>query len=256
MRIEDGEDTVAILKASPDDQALLLRLVEYDTRLQQLEHRAARLPERAELATLAREAESVREELRERTGAAEDARAELARTESDVGLVEARIARDAERLQATASVRDVQALEQELAALRRRHSDLEDIQLAVMERVEDAEAALDEARARAAALEERTREATRRRDDAMAAIETERERVLADRATVAARVPSDLLALYERQRARYGVGASLLRGGVSTASGVALGASDMSVVRAAAPDDVLLCPDSNAILVRTAESGI
>jgi hypothetical protein len=30
----------------------------------------------------------------------------------------------------------------------------------------------------------------------------------------------------------------------------------MTVVRAAAPDDVLLCPDSNAILVRTNESGL
>jgi uncharacterized protein len=30
----------------------------------------------------------------------------------------------------------------------------------------------------------------------------------------------------------------------------------MAIIRAAAPDDVLLCPDSNAILVRTAESGI
>jgi hypothetical protein len=30
----------------------------------------------------------------------------------------------------------------------------------------------------------------------------------------------------------------------------------MANIRAAAPDEVLLCPDSNAILVRTAESGI
>jgi predicted nucleic acid-binding Zn-ribbon protein len=69
-------------------------------------------------------------------------------------------------------------------------------------------------------------------------------------------VPAELLALYEKQRARYGVGASLLRGGVSSASGVALNSSDMTMVRAAAPDVVLLCPDSNAILVRTNESGL
>ena len=77
-----------------------------------------------------------------------------------------------------------------------------------------------------------------------------------DREAVAARVPADLLALYEKQRARYGVGASHLRGGVTSASGVALNSSDMNTVRAAAPDDVLICPDSNAVLVRTAESGL
>ena len=65
-----------------------------------------------------------------------------------------------------------------------------------------------------------------------------------------------MLALYERQRERYGFGASLLRGGVSSASGVKLNESDMATVRAAAPDDVLICPDSNAILVRTNESGL
>ena len=69
-------------------------------------------------------------------------------------------------------------------------------------------------------------------------------------------MPDDLLALYEKQRARYGVGASMLQGGVSLASGVALNSSDMSTIRAAAPDDVLLCPDSNAVLVRTGESGL
>ncbi|TPX03483.1 hypothetical protein FJ656_16930 [Schumannella luteola] len=69
-------------------------------------------------------------------------------------------------------------------------------------------------------------------------------------------MPTDLLELYEKQRARYGVGASHLRAGVSSASGVALNATDLNVVRAAAPDDVLLCPDSSAVLVRTAESGL
>jgi hypothetical protein len=30
----------------------------------------------------------------------------------------------------------------------------------------------------------------------------------------------------------------------------------MVAIRAAAPDDVIMCPDSNAILVRTSESGL
>jgi hypothetical protein len=37
---------------------------------------------------------------------------------------------------------------------------------------------------------------------------------------------------------------------------VKLNANDMAAVRAAAPDEVILCPDSNAVLVRTAESGL
>ncbi len=68
--------------------------------------------------------------------------------------------------------------------------------------------------------------------------------------------PPTCWTLYEKQRARYGTGASFLQGGVSSASGVKLNESDMQVIRGRGPrDDVLLCPDSSAILVRTNESG-
>jgi predicted nucleic acid-binding Zn-ribbon protein len=65
-----------------------------------------------------------------------------------------------------------------------------------------------------------------------------------------------LVELYERQRERYGIGASHLRAGISSASGVALTESDLQKIRETPEDTVVLCPDSNAILVRTAESGL
>ncbi len=244
------------LKAAPEDQALLLELQEFDTKLQQLDHRLRTLPETAVLADLAKEAEALRRDLVERTGALEDAQAELGRVESDVKVVEARMDRDRGRLQATSSVKDVQALEQELAALARRRDELEEIELVVMEKVEELEGGVAAARAALEAMEARTAETTATRDAASSSIEEEKAHVAKDRATIAERVPEELLALYEKQRARYGVGASHLRGGISSASGVALNATDLGVVRSAAPDDVLLCPDSSAILVRTAESGL
>jgi predicted nucleic acid-binding Zn-ribbon protein len=94
------------------------------------------------------------------------------------------------------------------------------------------------------------------RDGAMKLIDAERANAIANRSAIAAKVSDDLLALYEKQRLRYGSGASLLRGGVSLASGVKLNENDMVSIRAAAPDDVIMCPDSNAILVRTGESGL
>jgi predicted nucleic acid-binding Zn-ribbon protein len=39
-------------------------------------------------------------------------------------------------------------------------------------------------------------------------------------------------------------------------SNVKLTESDLQVIRASAPDDVVLCPDSGAILVRNEESGL
>lgn len=244
------------LKASPQDQARLLDLQAIDTKLQQLAHKADSLPELATLASLRTEAEAARLASVADGGALEDARAELRRVESDVEVVETRIKRDNERLEATSSVKDVAGLEAELTSLRKRQSDLEDIQLAVMEKVEELEAAASGSTADHERLLSSIHAAEGSRDEALAAIGGERDQLLADRAALSSALPSELVALYERQRERYGMGASHLRGGSSSASGVTLNESDMAEIRAAAPDDVILCPDSNAILVRTAESGI
>jgi len=244
------------LKAAPEDQALLLDLQALDTRLQQLARRSDKLPEREVVDALTAQRTELERGRAELFGAAEDARLELKRTEADVEVVDARIARDAERLRTSSSPKDVAALEQELAALGRRKSDLEDIELAVMETVEEREGVLAATDADLATLVSTIADATAARDAALAEIDAERVHAAADRQALAAKIPADLLALYEKQRERYGVGASHLRGGVSGASGVTLNAVEMNKVRAAEPDDVLLCPDSNAVLVRTAESGL
>jgi uncharacterized protein len=89
------------VKASPAEQQELLRLQSLDIRLQQLAHRLGSLPQAAPLAELARRDTAVRGTRAEAIGGLEDARAELKRLESDVDVVEARIARDGDRLQHT-----------------------------------------------------------------------------------------------------------------------------------------------------------
>ncbi len=244
------------LKASPDDQALLLDLQALDTKLAQLNHRAKSLPELATLVELSAHATALRLTASEQQGAVDNVALELSRLESDVKVVEARIARDSERLQASSSVKDVAALDQELLALRKRLGDLEEIELTVMERLEEVQSVLahtttelDDARAKVAEVEAS-------RDAALDVIAAERTTAAAGRRTIEGKVPADLLALYEKQRARYGTGASLLRGGVSLASGVKLLENEMQSIRSSAPDDVIMCPSSEAILVRTDESGL
>lgn len=244
------------LKAGPETQAMLLDLQALDTRLAQLEHRVRSLPEHAAIAALATESGALRTRLAEQQGLLENTHIELGRVEADVAIVETRIERDSQRLQASSSVKDVAALEQELQALRKRLDDLEEIELAVMERAEEQEAAVAGTEAALGAIASRTLDAESARDVALASIEAERSTASAGRREIASKLPEDLLALYEKQRARYGTGASLLRGGVSMASGVKLLEDELQKIRAAEPDDVLICPSSDAILVRTDESGL
>lgn len=244
------------LKASPEEQARLLDLQALDTKLQQLDHRAKNLPEVAQLVSLAAEAEKLRVQRARETGTVEDARTELKRVESDVAVIEARIARDEARLQASSSVKDVAGLEHELAGLRRRHDELEDIELVVMEKLETLENGVRVTAAEHAQALEAMTATAEARDAALTTIDEERTVNAANRQAIAGAVSPELFALYERQRARYGLGASHLRGGVSSASGVKLLENEMAIIRSAAPDDVLMCPGSQAVLVRTGESGL
>ena len=179
------------LKASPDDQALLLDLQALDTKLAQLDHRARSLPELATLATLGAENETLRLALAEQQGSAEDVQIELSRVESDVKVVETRIARDAERLQASSSVKDVAALEQELTALRKRLNDLEEIELVVMERLEEAQSVVSATTAKRDELQSQIAAVEEVRDAALATITAERTTSAAGRRTIEAKVPAD-----------------------------------------------------------------
>jgi predicted nucleic acid-binding Zn-ribbon protein len=244
------------VKASPQEQKELLRLQAADTRLQQLEHRSRNLPQRAERSALEPRLVAAKQTGAARAGELEDARSELSRVESDVKVVETRMARDTDRLQQSSSLKDVQGLEQELASLAKRRDDLEEIELTVMERIEGIEADL---RAANSAIDELTAEAESldaaiRDDDAV--IQSEIAALHADRATIAGSLPDELVALYEKQRARYGVGAAALVRGVSMGSNVKLTESDLAVIRRAAADEIILCPDSGAILIRGEDSGL
>lgn len=245
------------MKASPAEQEDLLHVQALDTRLQQLQHRLDRLPQKAVIADLTARDDELR---RQRTAVLDDldgARTELSRIESDVEVVEARIARDTDRLAQSSSVKDVAGLESELTALRKRLTDLEDIELAVMERVEEAEATLRDLDDQRAHIADEIAEAKAARDEAAGEIGDEREDALRQRAEIVARISEPLLALYERrQAAGGGVGAALIQARTCNGCTITLTGVDLDNIRRAAPDDVVECPECDRILIRTNASGI
>ncbi len=244
------------MKASPEHQRLLLDLQKSDTHDRQLAYASDHLPERETTAALrARLTESAADFIA-RQGAVEDLQKEIERIEADVAVVADRIARDLERENHTSSAKDAQAIEAELASLTVRRSNLEEMELEVMQRLEDAQAALLELTSARASLQAEIDDAQRATQTRVDEIARERAELATSRAELVARIPADLIELYERQRDRYGIGAALLTRGISGGSGVALSETDLSKIRTADPDDVILCPDSNCILVRTEESGL
>ena len=130
------------MKADPADQARLLEIQDLDNHLRQIQSKSKNLPEAASVADLEAEVTEAKATQREALGAVDELKAEMARAESDVALVEQRIAKDTERSQHTSSAKDAQGLEHEIQSLKERLSMLEEVELGVMERLEAAEAEL------------------------------------------------------------------------------------------------------------------
>ncbi|HET7761780.1 MAG TPA: C4-type zinc ribbon domain-containing protein [Phycicoccus sp.] len=246
------------MKAEPARQLRLLDLQAIDTRLDQLAHARARLPQLAELADLEGKARLLDDQLvRSRTELG-DVQREVAKSEADVQLVRDRAARDRARLDAgTGTAKDLQAIQHELTSLARRQSELEDIELEVMERAEAAEHDVAELERGRAELAERMGALEAARDAELARLDAEVEQVGGPRPSVVAEVGEDLVALYEKIRATSGgSGAAPLRQRRCGGCQLELNPVEIQRLRVAEEDEVLRCEECRRILVRTPESGL
>lgn len=244
------------MKARPEDQLALLTLQERDNHIAQLGHQRDHIAEQAQLADIVASLREFSQTLVAANGELEDAKLELSRIEDDVRVVEERIAKDKAREDNTASAKDLQAIESELATLATRKNNLEDAELIVMEKVEAAENAVAAIVVERDAVEDQRVSLASTIAAKLAEINAELAREQAERTALAGSLPVDLVELYERQRSRYGIGAALLQRKISGGSGVELTSTDLDRIRLSAADEVVICPDSSCILVRTSESGL
>jgi uncharacterized protein len=141
--------------------------------------------------------------------------------------------------------------------LGRRQSDLEEIVLDVMERLESAQSRAAELGAQQEAAAARLTELTAARDTTTAEIDAEVEGLRSQRATQASTLDAALVELYEKIREQQGgVGAAELRQRRCGGCRLELNNVEINRLRDADADEVLRCEECRRILVRTAESGL
>jgi len=254
-----GRLTLPFVKASPEAQLRLLELADLDTELGRLDHRRRTLPENAELDQLAERAAKIRDAMTIADTDLADLDRDLSRAEKDVEQVTSRIGRDNERLNAgqVSNARELESLQSEVASLRKRQGDLEEVVLDLMERREAAQALRDGAGTEAENVGADVAAATSRRDAALSEIDEQAAKATAARAAVLADVPAELLALYDKIRATSGGRAAAeLRRGQCGGCREMLSTVELNEVRSAAPDEVVRHEECRRILVRTADSGL
>lgn len=247
------------MKADPSAQLRLLDVQELDVRADQLRHRRATLPELGEIASLERDRVALDDSARDQRIVVEDLTAEQEKIDGDVEQVKARRQRDRDRMDAGSitNPKDLELMTEELVSLERRISTLEDSEIEVMERLEEATDGLTRLEEQVAATDRRLADLADARDTTFAEIDQQLADVAGERESIASDVPDDLTALYDKLRAtKGGVGAAALRARECGGCRLTVDAAELAVIRAAAEDQVLRCEECQRILVRTPESGL
>ena len=225
------------MKAEVVQQRSLLEVAELDAELSRIEHRAKHLTENQQLEAVQAKHRDANDRLASLQIALDDLDAQVAKFESEIDAVRQREDRDRSLL-ASGSIdaKQLTDLQHELETLERRQSSLEDSLLEVMERREELEG--DQAHELA------------KIDEARTEIDQLRHQCLSRRDELISELDVDLVALYERQRARGGAGAGPLQGRRCGACRIEIDRGEMARISAAADDDVLRCPECGAILLR------
>jgi len=247
------------VKADPFAQLRLLDLQALDSTLDRLAHKRRTLPPLAEIARLDGLVQGSRDDVVRAETEAGDLARETKKFEDEIAQVRTRKERNDARMASGAITQSKQLedLQHENVSLERRQSALEDRELEVMERAEGVQVVLDRLLAERAERLTAREETVAALEAGQAEIDAELETATEQRATVAAELPSDLLALYERIRAAEGgIGAGEITRGRCGGCRLDLMGNEKAAIRAAASDEVLRHEECTRIMVRTAESGL
>jgi predicted nucleic acid-binding Zn-ribbon protein len=239
------------VKASVSDQRSILDTQKFDQQSTTLKNKAATLPEFAEISSTTIKQNNVRDLRIAAETELSDVKRELARAEGDVEQIVTRIERDEKRLASgTGTPKELEQTQHELGTLGVRRSELEEVELEIMMRVDGIKDRIS-----ALTLEENElalviADLNIRKENALAAIHTELEVIETDRKATTQSVGAELLALYEKIRESSGIGAAALAGNQCKGCNLTMNTIELQRISGLAEDEVVRCEECRCILVR------
>lgn len=240
------------MKSSPEEQERVMTLQTLDTSLTQFVHKEKTLSVIQALEILTISHNSTRDLIIAAETEKADIKHELSKSEIDVEQVVARIEKDEKRMASgTASPKELEQMQHELASLNKRRSELEEIELEVMVRVDG--------------IDDRIKSLSVERDQfklKMAELDAQKTKELADiaeavssansqRADISAKISAEVVELYEKiRKTGDGIGAARLIEGKCDGCHLSINAVELSKIKETAADEIVRCEECRRILVR------
>ena len=240
------------MKAAPSDQREILDIQRMDFAAATLMNKLAALPEIAELQVVTNRLAVVRDLAVAAETQISDIKRELLRSEADVEQVVTRLERDEKRLaDSNTSAKELEKLQHEVQTLSVRRSELEEVELEIMLRIDSIKDRLAELRAEEAALNIASEEILARKVRASQEIELELASLKQERGAVASTVDAALLELYEKiRRNNNGTGAAAIRDGKCDGCHLSINSVEIGRIKTLDADEVVRCEECRCILVR------
>ena len=231
----------------------LLVVQEHDTRIDQLRHRRETLPERARLVEIDEQVAGLEREAAEASVARDELAREQKLHEDEVAsLGDRKMSAEAKLYGGEVSnPRELQALQDDVASIRRRIGQLEDEELEIMELSEPVDAERADLTAEGDRLAAEYERWAAGLAESEADIAAELATVRAERDEAATQVPPELWAEYDALRAQLG-GVAIARLVGSTCQGchLALAAVEVDRIRKLGVDETVHCEECGRLLVR------
>ena len=231
----------------------LLALQDVDTKIDQLRHRELTHPLRAALAEVEKQLKRQNQVVAKVEAQKHDVDRQQKRADDEVVTVRTK----REELEAkmydgsVTAIKDLQAMQEESRHLLERQTQLEDVELEIMEAVEGLSGELAAATSAADAIEAQRQTTESDLAAALSEVVAEREEFEAQRSQVVDPVPPDLITVYEKLRVDLGgVAVARLEGGTCHGCFLNLSAVTVDQIKKSPEGSVVNCDQCGRILVR------
>ena len=240
------------MKASVSDQRSILDIQNLDFTTTSLNAKAAALPDIAKIQSLTIKSNNARDLRIAAETELSDVKRELTRAENDVEQVVSRITRDETRLgSGTGAAKELEQLQHELVSLGARRSELEEVELEIMMRVDGIKARISTLQDEESALALEIANLEISKENALTVIGADLTEAAQERGKTSASVNPELLALYEKIRAvNNGTGAAALVGNQCKGCHLTINTIELQRIAALAEDELVRCEECRCILVR------
>lgn len=240
------------MKASASDQRSILDVQRLDQQSASLSHKAANLPELVELVSTTVKANNARDLRIAAETELSDIKRELLRAEADVEQIVSRITRDETRLNSgTATPKELEQLQHELGTLGARRSELEEVELEIMMRVEAITERINHLKSEEATYAATIADLEIRKENAMATINNDLDAIAKDRTQTLQGIDSALIELYEKIRTNTGgIAAAAIIGGRCAGCNLSINTVELKRMSELPDDEVVRCEECRCILVR------